>query len=161
MPLLIDGHNLIHALPDIALDDPHDEAKLVEKLKGYCGRTDQHCTVVFDHGLPGGLSRDLSTSQVKVIFAAAYRTNADRIIRERIRNARDPAAITVVSSDREVRQAALARSMRALTSEEFAVRLAGAMAPAADADQVDEVHLTEAEVNEWLRFFGANGEETD
>ena len=160
MPLLIDGHNLIRALPDIALDDPHDEAKLVEKLRGYCGRTGQRCTVVFDHGLPGGLSRDLSTSQVKVIFAA-YRTNADRIIRERIRNARDPAAITVVSSDREVRGAALARNMRALTSEEFAVRLAGAMAPAAEEDQVDEVHLTEAEVNEWLRFFGANGEETD
>ena len=35
MPYLIDGHNLIACLPDISLDDPNDEAQLVNKLKGF------------------------------------------------------------------------------------------------------------------------------
>ena len=34
MPYIIDGHNLIHYLDDIQLDDPHDEAKLALKLRG-------------------------------------------------------------------------------------------------------------------------------
>jgi hypothetical protein len=33
MPFLIDGHNLIGALPDLDLDDPDDEARLVERLQ--------------------------------------------------------------------------------------------------------------------------------
>jgi predicted RNA-binding protein with PIN domain len=160
MALLIDGHNLISALPDIDLDDPHDEAKLVEKLKGYCGRTGKSCTVVFDQGIPGGQSRDLSAGPVRVIFAAAYRTSADRVIRERIREARDPGALTVVSSDHEVRAAALQRNMRVLTSEAFADLMHEAMTPEGD-DETDDVHLSEAEVNDWLRFFGEGpGEES-
>jgi S-adenosylhomocysteine hydrolase len=34
MPYMIDGHNLIGKLPDISLDDPNDEALLVQKLAG-------------------------------------------------------------------------------------------------------------------------------
>jgi hypothetical protein len=90
MLLLIDGHNLISALPDITLDDPNDEAKLVEKLKSYAARTGNRCVVVFDGGIPGGLSRDLSSGRVRAVFAAAARTNADRVLRERIREAPDP-----------------------------------------------------------------------
>ena len=33
MLYLIDGHNLIGQMPGLSLDDPHDEAKLVERLK--------------------------------------------------------------------------------------------------------------------------------
>ncbi len=161
MSLIIDGHNLINALPDIDLDDPHDEAKLVEKLKGYCGRTGQRCTVVFDHGIPGGQSRNLSTGQVKVIFAAAYRTNADRVIRERIRKTANPGAVTVVSSDHEVRDAALACQIRVLTSGEFAdlmVRTMNRREEKPLQDQAADVHLSPAEVDEWLRLFGEPGD---
>ena len=35
MPHLIDGHNLIASLPDIGMDDPNKEAKLVNKLKSW------------------------------------------------------------------------------------------------------------------------------
>lgn len=161
MSLIIDGHNLISVLPDIDLDDPHDEAILVEKLKSYCGRTGMRCVVVFDHGIPGGMSRSLSTGPVKVIFAAAYRTNADRVIRERIRQAANPDAVTVVSSDHEVRDAALARRMRVLTSDEFAEVMARTMSRHSEQprrDQTADVHLSPAEIDEWLRLFGASGE---
>ena len=54
MPILIDGHNLIGRLPDLRLDDPDDEAKLVLRLRAYAARTRKRITVVFDQGLPGG-----------------------------------------------------------------------------------------------------------
>ena len=57
MPFLIDGHNVIAALPDIELEDPHDEAKLVFKLRAWTGRERRKAIVVFDGGVPGGYSR--------------------------------------------------------------------------------------------------------
>ena len=60
MAYLIDGHNLIGQLPDLSLNDPNDEAKLVQKLIGFAARQQKRVVVVFDSGLPGGKSR-LST----------------------------------------------------------------------------------------------------
>ena len=88
MPFLIDGHNLIGRLPDLHLDDPDDEAKLVARLRTFCARTGKRVTVVFDYGLPGGYSRELSGGGVEVVFAPAGRT-ADGILGERVRLARD------------------------------------------------------------------------
>lgn len=158
MPLLIDGHNLINALPDIDLDDPHDEAKLVEKLKSYCARKRTKATVVFDGGLPGGQSRDLSNSQVTVIFAASRRTNADRIIRERLRKASNPKTITVISSDHEVIAAAERRRASAVRSEDFVEQLTPAVTlPDDEEDHArDDVAMSADEMAEWLRLFGAD-----
>ena len=122
MPLLIDGHNLIGRLPGLRLDDPDDEAKLVARLRTYCARTGKRVTVVFDRGLPGGHSRELSGGKVEVVFASAGHI-ADGILRERVRRARDPRGLTVVTSDREVIAAAQARGARVMRSEEFAVQL--------------------------------------
>ena len=150
MPLLIDGHNLIGRLPDLRLDDPDDEAKLVMRLRAYSARTRKRVTVVFDRGLPGGRSRELSGAGVEVIFAAAGHT-ADGILRERIRRARDPRGLTVVTSDREIIAAAQARGARVMRSEEFSARLS---APAPDRVE-DDVRLSPEEVEEWLKLFGA------
>ncbi len=164
MLLLIDGHNLISALPDIALDDPNDEAKLVEKLKSYAARTGHRCVVVFDGGIPGGLSRDLSSGRVQAVFAAAARTNADRVLRERIREASDPGQVMVVSSDREVQAEAEARRMRVLSSEAFAVQLVRRPSATPRQKQYEDewnVHLSPQEIEDWLRLFGQqdSGEE--
>jgi predicted RNA-binding protein with PIN domain len=148
MPLLIDGHNLIGRLPDIRLDDPDDEAKLVVRLRSYCARTRKRATVVFDHGLPGGPSWSLSGAGVKVVFASAGR-GADRILCERIRRASDPSGLTVVTSDRQVIAAAEARGTRVIRSERFAAELT---APPKRASR-DNVRLSAEEVDEWLHLF--------
>ncbi len=156
MLFLIDGHNLIQALPDLALDDPDDEAKLVEKLKAYCGRLGKKAVVVFDHGLPGGQSHDLSTGQIKVIFAAAHHTTADRIILERLRKARGGEYI-LVSSDRVLRDDASARRIEILTSEMFAAKMAAAFARRqTPRDPEDEKPVSKQEVDYWLRAFQAD-----
>ncbi len=150
MPLLIDGHNLIGRgrLPGLRLDDPDDEAKLVARLRAYCARTRKRITVVFDRGLPGGRS-GLSGGGVEVVFASGGRA-ADGILRERVRRARDPRGLTVVTSDREVIAAVQAGGARVMRSEEFAAQLSAPQTAPVERD----VHLSAEEVEEWLRVFG-------
>jgi len=161
MELLIDGHNLIDALPGIDLADPHDEALLVGKLKAYCGRTRRKVTVIFDRGLPGGPSRDLSGGPVKVIFASQH-TTADRLIMKRIQETKDRGRYLVISSDHEILAAARGRDLETMTSKDFAQKLAATMQPptAAESDEIpDDVHLGPDEVKEWYRLFNEPPEE--
>lgn len=155
MPYMIDGHNLIGQLRDIALDDPNDEALLVQKLIAFAARSRKHCVVVFDHGLPGGKSR-MSTRDVQVVFAS-QRSSADRVMIERIGKVKDPRNWTVVSSDNEVLDAARARKMGTLNSLEFSDLLQSPPPPEIDEGEAENVNLSADEVDEWLDFFNGGG----
>ncbi len=152
---LIDGHNLIGQLDDISLDDPNDEAKLVQKLIGFSARMKKKCVVIFDQGITGGRSR-MSTGTVEVIFASA-RSNADKVMIERIKDAKNVDEWVVVSNDREVLEAARLRKMKVLKSKDFAPMLKPAPAPNKDKHDKDqhagEVYPSPAEVEAWLKLF--------
>ena len=150
MPFLIDGHNVISALPDVELTDPHDEAKLVLKLRSWAARTRRKATIVFDGGLPGGYSRSLSGGGLEVVFAACRYTNADKIIKERLRHLLDAPNWTVVSSDHEVRDAARRVGARTLTAQAFVKRLG--RSPRLKMGKPTSV--SDEEVAEWLEVFG-------
>ncbi len=160
MAYLIDGHNLIGQLPDLSLNDPDDEAKLVQKLLSFSARTGKRCIVVFDSGLPGGKSR-LSTGKVEVVFASS-RSTADAVMKERIRQVRDTGQWVIVSNDHAVLNAARARRIAMLTSAEFAAQLRAAQAAQQrkrqkrDAGEADNVHVSAAEVEAWLKLFGGD-----
>jgi len=154
MPYLIDGHNLIAHLPDISLDDdPNDEARLVNKLKGFAARTRKKCTVIFDHGLPGG-SSSMSTRGVTVVFAAAQHSSADDLIKRRIGKIRDAPNWTLVSSDRAVLNHARSHRMKQMTSVHFAQLLnrRGAL----EETRGEEIHpsVSPEEVDELFDAFG-------
>ena len=152
MPYLIDGHNLIAQMPGLALSDPDDEVRLVLRLRQYAARKKQKITVVFDHGIPGGWSRDLSTGPVQVVFAGSH-TNADRVILERIREHKTPTHLKVVSSDGEIRRAAEARRAEAILSQEF-VQLIDKPPPREPRRSArDNLSLSKDEVKEWMRIF--------
>lgn len=150
MPYLIDGHNLIGQWQDLSLDDPHDEARLVERLKRFAARKRTSCVVVFDSGLPGGLSRDLSTPSVQAVFAHGG-TSADAIILERLGHLRDPANWTVVSADQTIIQAAARRRVHVLSPAGFIAALASPIP--SDAENRDP-SLSPREIDEWLALFG-------
>jgi len=152
MPYLIDGHNLIAQMPGLALSDPDDEVRLVLRLRQYAARKKQKITVVFDHGIPGGWSRDLSTGPVQVVFAGSH-TNADRIILERVREAKTPTNLKVVSSDGEIRRAAEARRAEVITSPEFVQMLTKPPTREPRRDARENISLSKDEVKEWLRLF--------
>jgi predicted RNA-binding protein with PIN domain len=152
VPYLIDGHNLIAQMPDLSLDDPNDEAKLVLRLRQFAGRKRQSITVVFDHGLPGGWSSKLSTGPVKVIFAGSH-SNADRIIMERIREARTPTNIKLVTSDGEIRRAGEARRAEVISSQDFVLMLFKQPPSEPRREPRENPKLSKDEVREWMRLF--------
>lgn len=149
MPLLIDGHNVIAALPDINLEDPHDEAKLVLKLRAWTGQARRKAIVIFDGGIPGGYSNTLSTSSVRVIFAARHHSNADRIIKERLARLPDAGNWTVISSDYEVLDNARQVGAQVMTAQDFADILN--FEPDAWKEKPDTISAAEVEV--WLQIF--------
>jgi predicted RNA-binding protein with PIN domain len=152
VPYLIDGHNLIAQMPDLSLDDPDDEVKLVLRLRQFAGRKKQSIAVVFDHGIPGGWSSRLSTGPVKVIFAGSH-SNADRIIMERIREAKTPTNIKLVTSDGEIRRAGEARRVEVISSQEFVLMLVKPPPSEPRRDERENIKLSKDEVKEWMRVF--------
>jgi predicted RNA-binding protein with PIN domain len=159
MHYLIDGHNLIAAMPDISLADPDDEVKLILILRSWAvARRKREVTVVFDGGLPGGYEQRLSTSRIHVIFASGGRT-ADSILIGRVKKVPNPPQFNLVSSDRAVQAAATARKLAVLTSDEFAKRLQEVEAPPKPKPQgSSEPILSSAEVAEWMDLFGPEPE---
>ncbi len=155
MPFLIDGHNLIGAMPDLSLDDPDDEARLVERLQRLALRTGRRITVIFDRGAPGGVSAPRSRGGVTVRFAPRGATADDLLIRQ-IQAERNPRGLIVVSSDQSVREAARRRGAQSWSAAEFLTymrrHLEGSTPPpVAEEEKPDRVD--EAELERWLRWF--------
>jgi hypothetical protein len=156
MPYLIDGHNLIGQMQSIQLGDDDDEAQLVAMLRLFVnrGRTTR-IVVVFDAGVrghPGGLGG----YGVEVEFAYAPETADARLVK-RIAELRQPKSWQLVSSDREVVQAAKRRSMPVIPAHEFARRLEAGLRhepKAADPDAKPNLTVAEHELPEWLALFG-------
>jgi predicted RNA-binding protein with PIN domain len=160
MHYLIDGHNLIAKIPDLSLDQEHDELELALKLKSWASASrKRQLTVVFDKGMLGGMARMLSNRDVTVIFAPQGQT-ADSLLIGRIKQVKNPPEYTLVSSDQQIIAAAKKRKMRHILSEEFVERLGYderliVQSEAVEAsDKPDDAVLSEAEVNEWLDLFG-------
>ena len=155
MALLIDGHNLIGQMPDIALDDPDDELKLVQRLRIYRAQTGKSITVVFDSGGTYHPPQNLSGGGVEVVFAPVG-SNADAIIARRIRRSRNPPGLTVVSSDREVRAVANECGARMMGAAEFCAELAQPKRRSPRPRQRrlrPEPKPSAAEIEEWLAIF--------
>lgn len=162
MHYLIDGHNLIAKTPGIDLSDPDDEAQLVLRLRRWTAASrKRRVTVYFDGGLPGGPAHDLSGARLKVIFASTGRS-ADDLILNRIRKVKNPPEFTVVSSDREILDAAEKRKMPTIPSESFAGNLEEVAAERARPEEPtspsDEPLLSEDEVAQWMELFGPEPE---
>ena len=150
MHWLIDGHNLIGQMPNLQLDDPHDEDKLLQYLRQYRARTGHPITVVFDAGYSYRSAQTKKQGGITIQFAPSGRT-ADQILMRRMRRIKNPQAYMVVTSDRAVQQAAAQHGIRTLSSGEFAQQLLSSPQP--DTDSQVDVHLSPDEVEEWLDLF--------
>ena len=105
MPLLIDGHNVIGSgvLENISLQDENDEERFVQRLRVWRSNYRGDVTVVFDRGIVGGTSRELSGGGVEVIFARNPQ-EADDWIKRRIQKRLQ--GLIVVTNDWALRQEA-------------------------------------------------------
>ena len=149
MPILIDGHNLIGRMPALSLADPDDERRLLALLLSYRARTRKAVTVVFDPGGAFALPETQRHGGVEVVFAS-HGSSADQVIVRRVRRSRDPAGITVVTSDRELAGEAASYGARVKSAEVFAAEL---NALARDRSEGDNSPLSAAELEAWLALF--------
>ncbi|MBN1135736.1 MAG: NYN domain-containing protein [Anaerolineae bacterium] len=154
MPILIDGHNLIGRMPTLSLADPDDERQLVALLLSYRARTGKAVTVVFDPGAGLAPPESRRRGGVEVLFAP-HGGSADEVIARRVRRSRDPAGITVVTSDRELAGEAAQYGARVKSAEAFAAELD---ALAGERSKGHAPPLSAAELEAWLALFeGRNG----
>jgi hypothetical protein len=151
MSLLIDGHNLIPKIPGITLRDVDDESRLIQLLQAYCQRRGKRVEVFFDRA-PVGQAGTVQFGQVRAHYVREGMTADDAIMRrlqelgKRARNYR------VVSSDRQVQQAARAVHAKVVSSSDFASELHGPGAGSSEVDNRGRL-LSPEEVAEWEQLF--------
>ncbi len=86
---------------------------------------------------------------------APHGSSADQVIVRRVRRSRDPAGITVVTSDRELADEAHNYGARVKSAEAFAAEMS---ALAGDRPEGHDTPLSAAELEAWLALFeGRNG----
>jgi predicted RNA-binding protein with PIN domain len=154
MTILIDGHNLIGRMPDLRLDDPDDEAKLLIRLRSYRAHTGKRLTVYFDPGAGYQLSARQSKGGIRVRQAGTGKHADDLMIRD-IRRHRNPRELTIVTSDRAIQDVARQQGAHVIDSETFAAQLSR---PSESDEARDSRSLSEDEIEEWLDIFGHSDE---
>lgn len=157
MPIIIDGHNLLHAIHKAEEDSESiTEVQLCRIVGRFLKLTRQTGELVFDGTGPRDKSGFDNISNLEVIFAGIG-TDADTVIEKKIKASTAPKSLMIVSSDRRLRKAAQARKATSVKSEMFLNNLQKQLSrkrknvrePAAKRHG-----LTESETEQWLKYFG-------
>ena len=150
MPYMIDGHNLIGKIPGLRLDDLDDERELIEILQGYCQQTGKDVEIYFDRSASGH-ARASVHGRVIARFVRSGET-ADQAMSRHLKRLGNAASNwTVISSDREVQNAAKRARARVISSDEFSRDLTAG--PKMDKSG-ESPRISDDEVDEWLDLFG-------
>ncbi|MGQ9840030.1 MAG: NYN domain-containing protein [Anaerolineae bacterium] len=144
MSYIIDGHNLIGVLPDIQLDQPDDELRLLQRLRAFRARHGSRMLIVFFDSGPAGLAvapdggqqKGLSSPGLEVHFARPGQ-NADDAIIAFLAQSRAPGQYAVVTNDQELARRARAIGASVLSASEFAGRLTAPALRARESGQAD------------------------
>jgi predicted RNA-binding protein with PIN domain len=158
MPYIIDGHNLIGALPDIALDDAQDERALLELLQPLSQRENRSIYIYFDRGNIGGRN-SYTVGRLHIHFSVPPRTADDAIVTQLRSIGREGPNWVVVTSDREILIEAENAGARTMTSREFIDELLS-QNHAGQASEKPDRPLSEQDIDAWEALFNEQSEET-
>ena len=144
---LVDGNNVIGRLGGGTRE------RLVTELAELARRKKRSLTVVFDGPPEHGRPKVQELGPLTVVYAAPR--SADEEIVRRLREARDPRTVTVVTDDRVLAASASAAGARTEGVEHFArdatSRMARAAAP--PPEQREKERLPAGNPSEWERWF--------
>ncbi|NIM96105.1 MAG: hypothetical protein GTO18_20590 [Anaerolineales bacterium] len=155
MPYLIDGHNLIGSMREIKLDDPDDEALLIELLIDFCKSSRKTATVFFDQR-GYGMEKYRKYGRLSVEFITKPGTADSAIASQLKRLGRDAKNYTVVSSDHQVQGAARRAGARIIQSREFASLLSSRDTHLGEEEK-PSLETSQDELNEWEKLFREGG----
>jgi predicted RNA-binding protein with PIN domain len=145
---LIDGYNLMYALPEIpagTLEQKREAVLALVLRHALLGKNQM--TVVFDSRQ--GLGDNARKGSVHVVFTAGG--TADDWISDRVRAVDNPRTVVVVTNDKGIHQMIHGTGAKAMEIPEFLARGRLVAPKAADcAPPVDREGITEAMKKEWL-----------
>ncbi len=151
MTLLIDGHNLIPHIQGINLSDPDDETKLIKILQEYCRLRRKKVSVYFDQA-PAGMTGIKRYGSVQAHFVQSGRTADDAIMEKLSKLGKRARNVTIVSSDRQVQQAARAVHASVISSQAFAAEWETLISERPTLDPRNRL-LSEEELADWEALF--------
>ena len=154
--LIIDGHNLLHSIIKIDHEsEPISDVQLCWVVNRYLKLIGEKGEIVFDGTGPRDKSAFDNISNLEVSFAGLG-TDADTVIENKIRANTAPKRLSIVSSDRRLRDAARTRKATAVKSEVFWGNLQKQLRRKRPVKEPEakRMGLSESETKQWLEFFG-------
>ncbi len=155
--VIIDGTNLLWAIQEARdKSDVADEIQLCRTLERYFALTGEEGEVVFDGAGPPDKSEFGVVGRLGVVFSG-FHSDADTVIEEKVAASTAPRRLTVVSSDRRLRQAVAARKAATIKSDQFWSQVLGELRRGRCTTKEPEEKadgLTEGETEQWLDLFG-------
>jgi predicted RNA-binding protein with PIN domain len=156
MPIIIDGHNLLHTIQKTNEElQSISDIQLCQVISKYLKLTGQKGEIVFDGTGPRDKSVFDNIINLEVLFAGQA-TDADGVIEHKIRLNTAPKRLKIVSSDRRLRKAAQTRKATVTKSETFWKDLEKQLSRRRTIKEPAEKRqgLSESETRQWMRFFG-------
>jgi predicted RNA-binding protein with PIN domain len=156
MAVIIDGHNLLHSIQKEEPDaGPISDVQLCRIIGRYLKLIGEKGEVVFDGTGPLDKSGFDNISNLEVFFAG-LNSDADTVIEDKITINTAPKRLTIVSSDRRLRDAAKRRKATSVKSQVFWDNLCRQLARKKTIiEPTGKRHgLSEGETEQWLKIFG-------
>ncbi len=156
MPVIIDGHNLLWSVQEAFEDfESITAVRLCWIISRYLKMTGEKGEIIFDGTGPLDKSGFDNISNLEVFFAGLS-SDADAVIEDKIRASTAPRRLTVVSSDRRLRDAARSRKAAVIKSQVFWGNVEKQLSRKRPAREPEGKRrgLTESETRQWLKFFG-------
>ncbi|MDD5326416.1 MAG: NYN domain-containing protein [Phycisphaerae bacterium] len=155
MPIIVDGHNLLHSINKADPDSGSvSDVQLCRAIGKYLRLINEKGEVVFDGTGPRDKSGFDNIDNLEVSFAGA-RSDADTVIEDKIKANTAPKRLTIVSSDRRLRDAARKRKATVEKSLDFWDNLCKQLSRKRGiAEPKGKRHgLTDGETDLWLKIF--------
>jgi len=156
MPIIIDGHNLLHSIQKIHEEfNSITDVQLCRIVGKFLKLTGDKGEIIFDGTGPPDKTGFDNIANLDVFFAGLS-ADADTVIEDKIKANTAPKRLTVVSSDRKLRDAARRRKAAAIKSQVFWDNLQKQLSRKRrpQEPQAKRTGLSEGETEQWLKFFG-------
>jgi len=155
MPYLVDGNNLLGVMTGRRPDGDGGRKALIQLLNDYARKKGSKIAIVFDGPPVAGYNKTMHYGPVTATFAGPE-SDADSVIKRRVKQSRHPKELIVISSDSAVYQFARTHGAQARKSQTLYQDMISLQA-GNDQQQVER-NLSGSEIDEWLDYFGLEEE---
>ena len=119
MPFIVDGYNLLHFIQKASEDfGAISDVQFCRIISEYLRQISEKGEVIFDGTGPRDKTGFDNISNLEVFFSG-LRSDADTVIEDKIKASTAPRRLTIVSSDRRLRDAARKRRATSVKSQVF------------------------------------------